>query len=90
MTDIIIKSTGRLLTMDDAARELCGTDIRISGGVVAEIGTGLSGPHQIDASGCLVTPGLVNTHHHLYQSLTRAVPQRKRVRVGVPVEKDQC
>jgi len=61
--------------MDDAAREICGVDIRISGGVVAEIGTGLSGPHQIDASGCLVTPGLVNTHHHLYQSLTRAVPQ---------------
>ena len=28
----------------------------------------------IEAKGCVVTPGLVNTHHHLYQSLTRAVP----------------
>jgi len=75
MTDIVIKSVGHLLTMDDGARELSGVDIRVSGGVVAEIGPNLTGPHQIDASGCLVTPGLVNTHHHLYQSLTRAVPQ---------------
>ena len=29
---------------------------------------------MLDATGCVVTPGLVNTHHHLYQTLTRAVP----------------
>jgi 8-oxoguanine deaminase len=75
MTDIVIKSIDCLLTMDDGARELSGVDIRVSGGVVTEIGSCLSGSHQINASGCLVTPGLVNTHHHLYQSLTRAVPQ---------------
>ena len=28
----------------------------------------------INAAGCLVTPGLINTHHHLYQTMTRAVP----------------
>ncbi len=75
MTDVVIKSCGHLLTMDDAAREQSGVDIRVSGGVVAEIGTGLTGPREINGSGCLVTPGLVNTHHHLFQSLTRAVPQ---------------
>jgi len=75
MTDVVIKSCGHLLTMDDAAREMSGVDIRVSGGVVAEIGTGLTGPREINGSGCLVTPGLVNTHHHLFQSLTRAVPQ---------------
>lgn len=75
MTETVIKSASLILTMDDAARELSGVDIRVRDGVIAEIGAGLTGPHEIDAAGCLVTPGLVNTHHHLYQSLTRAVPQ---------------
>jgi cytosine/adenosine deaminase-related metal-dependent hydrolase len=34
----------------------------------------LSGDQVINAAGCVVTPGLVNTHHHLYQTLTRVVP----------------
>ncbi|WP_297082876.1 pentapeptide repeat-containing protein, partial [uncultured Demequina sp.] len=64
-----------VLTMDDGARELAGVDIRLSNGVIAEIGAALDPVGEIvDASGCLVTPGLVNTHHHLYQTLTRAVP----------------
>jgi len=74
MTDIIIKSAGCILTMDDAETELAGADIRIRGGVIAEIGYGLEDGEIHHAEGCLVTPGLVNTHHHLYQSLTRAVP----------------
>ncbi|MGI3187063.1 8-oxoguanine deaminase [Nioella aestuarii] len=74
MTDTIIKSAGCILTMDDAATELAGADIRIRDGVIAEIGHGLEGGEFHLAEGCLVTPGLVNTHHHLYQSLTRAVP----------------
>ena len=31
----------------------------------------------LDARGCVVMPGLVNTHHHMYQNLTRAVPARR-------------
>ena len=74
MTDIILKSAACILTMDDDRRELAGADIRIRDGAIAEIGHGLEGGEIDLAEGCLVTPGLVNTHHHLYQSLTRAVP----------------
>jgi len=64
------------LTMDDARRELAGADVLLRGGVIAAVGRGLDaeGAEVIDAAGSVVTPGLVNTHHHLYQTLTRAVP----------------
>jgi cytosine/adenosine deaminase-related metal-dependent hydrolase len=44
--------------------------------VIAAVGQGLQarGARVLHAQGCVVTPGLVNTHHHLYQTLTRAVP----------------
>ncbi|WP_375175712.1 8-oxoguanine deaminase [Pseudooceanicola sp.] len=75
MTEIVIRGADHLLTMDDDRRELSGADIRITDGVIAEIGEGLdSAGEVIRAEGCVVTPGLVNTHHHLYQTLTRAVP----------------
>ena len=62
--------------MDDAGSEVAGCDIRLSGGAITEIGQGLKfgDAEVVLAHGCLVTPGLVNTHHHLYQSMTRAVP----------------
>lgn len=75
MQEILIKDAGLLLTMDGERRELAGADILIRGGQIAEIGTDLSTKGKVvSASGCLVTPGLVNTHHHMFQSLTRAVP----------------
>ncbi|WP_424984536.1 8-oxoguanine deaminase [Microbulbifer sp. S227A] len=75
MSEILIHNADTVLTMDDARRELAGADIRIRDGVIAEIGHGLHSDGAVHvASGCVVTPGLVNTHHHLYQSLTRAVP----------------
>lgn len=75
MSEILIRGADTLLTMDDDRRELSGADIRIVDGVVDEIGQGLTSDGEvIEARGCVVTPGLVNTHHHLYQTLTRAVP----------------
>ena len=73
----IIKNARTILTMDDTRRELNGQDILLRDGVIAEIGENLSVPADaeiVDAQNAVVTPGLVNTHHHLYQSLTRAVP----------------
>ena len=73
----IIKNARTILTMDDTRRELNGHDVLLRDGVIAEIGENLSLPADaeiVDAQNAVVTPGLVNTHHHLYQSLTRAMP----------------
>jgi len=64
--------------MDEARRELRGGSIHIIGDRIVAVGTELPTPEAvdevIDLTGHLVTPGLVNTHHHMFQSLTRAVP----------------
>ncbi len=73
--EILIKNAATVLTMDDTMSEHHGTDIRLRDGVIVELGQGLTTTgSELNAAGCVVTPGLVNTHHHLYQSLTRAVP----------------
>jgi cytosine/adenosine deaminase-related metal-dependent hydrolase len=72
-----IKNARTILTMDDTRRELVDADIIIKNGVIDQIGQNLvtpAGATIILAHGRVVTPGLVNTHHHLYQTLTRAVP----------------
>ncbi|MEM1352316.1 MAG: 8-oxoguanine deaminase, partial [Pseudomonadota bacterium] len=77
MTSVCIRGAESILTMDDESRELQTADILIEGGAVVAVGKNLFAPGAIpvDAGGCVVTPGLVNTHHHLYQNLTRAVPR---------------
>ena len=73
---ILIRNALAVVTMDHARREIAGGDVLIRDGIVEAVGQGLqaSGAEVVDATGCVVTPGLVNTHHHLYQTLTRAVP----------------
>ncbi len=74
-SETLIRNADTILTMDDNRRELTAADILIRDGVIHEIGSIVSTTgNTIDARGCVVTPGLVNTHHHLYQSMTRAVP----------------
>ncbi|RYH11837.1 8-oxoguanine deaminase [Tropicimonas sp. IMCC6043] len=74
--ELLIRNADHLVTMDGKRRELIDADLRLRGGAIVEIGHGLApdGAEVIDATGCLVTPGLVNTHHHMFQTLTRAVP----------------
>ena len=73
----VIKNADLIISMDDARRVLNNYDILISDGQIQKVAKNirLNGLEKvIDAAGCLVTPGLVNTHHHLFQSLTKAVP----------------
>ncbi len=75
MSSLILRGASHLVTMDSNRRVLRNADLVIRDGVIAEVGPeNADGLPVVDVSGCLVTPGLVNTHHHLYQTLTRAVP----------------
>lgn len=81
MSATLIHHADRLVCMDDARREIADGALFLRDGVVAQVGTSaalapLAGEADvtIDARGCVVTPGLVNTHHHLFQTLTRALP----------------
>ncbi|SDE91642.1 Cytosine/adenosine deaminase [Celeribacter baekdonensis] len=72
----LIRNADVILTMDDGRQEIKGGDILVRDGVIEAVGQGLydDDAQIVDGRGCLVTPGLINTHHHLYQTLTRAVP----------------
>ncbi|SHF43429.1 Cytosine/adenosine deaminase [Loktanella atrilutea] len=75
MPETLLRGADVVVTMDDAGTELARADILIRDGVIAAVGQGLATTGTVhDMAGCVVTPGLINTHHHLYQSLTRAVP----------------
>ena len=73
---ILIRNIYHLITgvQDEAPRR--GVDLLIEGGRVANIGADLpsGGAKIIDGSTKLVIPGLVNTHHHMYQTLQRNLP----------------
>jgi cytosine/adenosine deaminase-related metal-dependent hydrolase len=76
MSDILIRNADVIVTMNAFRAEIAYGDVYIRDGVILAVGKGISVAEAevIDATGCVVTPGLVNTHHHLYQTLTRAVP----------------
>ncbi len=75
---LLVRNARLLVTMDAQRREIADGAVFIRGHVIEQLGASADLPQEadevIDASGHLVMPGLVNTHHHMYQSLTRAVP----------------
>ncbi|HBB67329.1 MAG TPA: 8-oxoguanine deaminase, partial [Elusimicrobia bacterium] len=73
---ILIKNALVLATMDGEGREIKGGDVYIEGPEIKKIGKGLKvkADTVIDAKNCVVLPGFINTHHHLYQTLTRNLP----------------
>ena len=74
--DLVVANARCVATLDGARRELPIAWVSMRNGLIDGVGTGPppAAGETIDATDCLVTPGLVNTHHHLYQNLTRAHP----------------
>ncbi len=68
---------GWIVTCDDAGTDHPAGWLLIDEGVISAVGSGAepAAEKRIELGGAVVTPGLVNTHHHLYQTLTRARAQ---------------
>ena len=71
-------ANAHVVTMDDAGTEIANGWLLVDDGFVEEIGSGNPPPAEAyeNLGGALVTPGLVNAHHHLYQNLTRTRAQQ--------------
>src|SRR5215218_736745 len=78
MGTLLVRDALVVVTMDDERREIAGGAVFARDGVVEAVGATADLPASadevIDAAGQVVLPGLVNTHHHMFQTLTRAVP----------------
>lgn len=75
-TKLLVKNADILVTMNETRQEIAHGDMLIEGGKITAVGSDLRSADAeiVDAGGCVVTPGFINTHHHLFQTLTRAVP----------------
>ncbi len=78
MSTLLIRNADLLVTMDDTRREIRNGGLFARDGFIEQVGATDELPDSadevLDMTGHLVLPGLINTHHHFYQTLTRAVP----------------
>jgi cytosine/adenosine deaminase-related metal-dependent hydrolase len=77
MTTLVLHGA-HVATVDAAATEYPSGHVVVTDGLITAVGDGpaprdLPGARYVDATGCLITPGFVNTHHHLYQWITRGL-----------------
>ncbi len=74
--DLVVVNARCVATVDDARREIGDGWVAVTDGLVSGVGAGSppAAVRVVDGTDCLVTPGLVNSHHHLFQNLTRAYP----------------
>ena len=79
MSTLLIKNADMLITMNTSRDRIAGGALFIRNNIVEQVGPSAKLPTTadtvIDARGMVVLPGLVNTHHHLYQTLTRCLAQ---------------
>ncbi len=79
MPTLLVKNAHILVTMDADRREIPLAGIFVRDGWIEQVGPTRELPESadeiLDLSGHIVMPGLINTHHHLYQTLTRAIPE---------------
>lgn len=79
MPTLLARNAKVLVTMDEGRREIADGGLFARDGWIEQVGASPELPESadivLDLGGHLVLPGLINTHHHLYQTLTRAVPQ---------------
>ena len=76
----LVRDARLVVTMDDDRRKIPGGWVLLDGSTIAAVGEGepprdAAAQRTIDARGKVVLPGLVNTHHHLPQTLTRNIPR---------------
>lgn len=75
---LLLKNADMVVTMDKERREIKKGCVFIKGNTIVAVGTASEMPQiadrVIDLKGHIVIPGLINTHHHMYQSLTRVIP----------------
>lgn len=78
MSTLLVRHAQVLATMDDAGTEISDGGLFAVDGFIEQVGSTAELPETaddvVDLSGHVVLPGLINTHHHFYQTLTRAVP----------------
>jgi cytosine/adenosine deaminase-related metal-dependent hydrolase len=80
VTRLLVDACDVVVTMDDAGTEIEGASVLLDDGAIAWVGTGVppaEPDERLEGRGTIAVPGLVNTHHHLFQTLTRSHAQER-------------